>query len=94
MVVHDPYHHIEDLDSLLAKEDPDRKGIELCIEGFSKNICPNCSMNVIALDAFFDYFIENLKDRKISKEVIGRYIHIHNGQLGAHCCYNESYLFD
>lgn len=94
MVIHDPYHLIVNLDELLAKDDSDRKGIELCLDGFSNNSCSNCSVGIIVLDAFFDYFIENLKERKISKKVIGGYTHIHNSQLSVHCCYNESYLYD
>lgn len=90
---HDRLNRPLDMDMYIARDDPDRKGIETCIEGFSRNECLTCSLNIIVLDAFFDYFAENLASKGIPKDVIGSYMHVHNAQLSIHCCYNESYLF-
>ena len=99
MNLHDRNYKTINVDDFLSPEDFDRKGIETCLRGFDKCTCNHCSLNLIVLDAFFDYFIENLKTRSkslfkpenIPHDLIHAYQHVHNGQMAVHCIYNGWY---
>lgn len=78
----------ETINLFLSKEDFDRKGIELVLDGIAHRKCSTCSSDLIIFDALFDYFLENLNNRKLDFRVIDYYQHAHNGLRAIHCFYN------
>ena len=90
-MVHEEHLRESEIDNFLSSDDSDRQAITLCLTGIGNRKCSICAPKHIAVfGEFFNYFRDNLRERKVDERVINYYDHIFNGLRAVHCFYNPS----
>jgi len=90
MILRDENYDPLDTDDFFSEDDPDKRGLELCLKYISNFECKKCSQfELIVTDALINLFMERLERRGFPRKLIDAYSHFYNSIKAVHCLYTD-----